>query len=218
MNFVENLLAVTPPVTIAVAAATIFLKSYLKKKGELLASREEFEELNRKLIENTKATEEIKHTLQRKADARTQGANEIFSSLSEIESVLINWNMCIYFRKSQMPDDSKIEELGRKDLADIAQLLVKHMRIISRYDIYFCSEINQLAIDWVNKVYSLIFDMEAIYKTSINYHNDKQVTDKDKLKWIAEMFNKEAHHQLDEIRKIKKELSSMLIEDLEKNC
>ena len=217
LDFVREFISVAFIVSVVVSGATVYLKSYLNKKGELLASREEFEELKRNLIENTKATETIKHTLQRKADSRTQGTNEIFSSLAEIESALLNWQLFIYFRKSGLPDNAKIEDLGRQDLAETAQLLMQYNRVISRYNIFFSSEVNELAMLWARQVYNLLYAMEAVYTASINFHSGKQVTDGDKISWITELFNREIRPKLDDIGAIKRELSMKLIDDLEKN-
>ncbi len=56
-------------VGLSAAAAGAFLGSYFKRKGEHLATREDFDELLRQIKAQTKATEEIKGEIQRDLNA-----------------------------------------------------------------------------------------------------------------------------------------------------
>ncbi|MFL1802955.1 hypothetical protein ACJW8F_16375 [Plesiomonas shigelloides] len=218
MDYLINLLSFSTITTITVTGATIYLKSYLNKKGELLASREEFNELKRNLIENTLATESIKQTLQRKATIRSQGADIILSSLSEIESSLLSWSLFIYFRKRSFPDVTLIEDIGREDLKNTVQLMANYHKSISRYSVFFGDEISNIAMAWSNKAYNLLFDMEAIYLASIEYHSDKIVTDSDRIIWLTTLFNEKIQPQMLELGHLKKLLSTKMYEDLDGNA
>lgn len=219
MNYAETLFVTgvitTLTVTLSIALATIYLKSYLSEKGKMLASREEFQELKRNLIDNIKATESIRLALQRKADARTKGTNELLTCIAEIESNLIHWNLFIYFRKINLPAGSSIEELGRQDLAETANQLMIFNRLQSRYRIYLSDDVSALAFQWSQKIYLLLYDMEAVYKASLEHHKDLQASDEDRLTWISTLFNTVVQPKLDEIGTTKIALSHKLIEYLE---
>jgi hypothetical protein len=73
-----------------------FLGSYLKKRGENLATKEDFNDLLRQAKESTQATEEIRHELskitwvdQKRWDLKREIYSEILLCLNKIDHILI---------------------------------------------------------------------------------------------------------------------------------
>lgn len=211
INMDTYLMLVNASIPFLIAGVGIYLKSYISTKAKNLATREDFEEVSRQLKINTIATEDIKHNMQRKHVAKSDGSALIIEKMAQIESHLRSWSILIYFREDELSPGEPIEELGRKDLRVAAGYVLDLNKTLSQYSIYFSNDLMLSIHVWSSDMYNLIFDYEAAYQASIKFHDGKTVRDRDKVKWISSLIENNIKPKNDALALKKRQINQKLM-------
>lgn len=192
----------------------VYFKSYLSSKANALATREEFQEVSKQLVINTKATEEVKHNLQRKHSAKSKATDLIIERMAQIETGLVYWNIMIYFRLDELEPHEAIENLGKRDSRRIARDIVELNKIVSQYSIYLSSILVESIQEWSTEVYGHLWRIETVYDTSLNYHKGKEVSNRDRMAWLSSLFEEEIYPENHKIIEQKLSINKELVKEL----
>lgn len=183
-------------IVITIAGVSLYLKSYLTKKGENLATKEDFDELQRQLKESTTATEQIKQTINRKESAKSKGINLIRAKIAQIEARLLSWSILVHFRDDELKAGESIEILGIKDLKLTANYIVDVNTLVSEYSIYFEKDTKSVITKWLAEVYKLLFDFYAVYESSIITNKDKDISQVKRFENINTIMDEKVNTKL----------------------
>jgi hypothetical protein len=167
-------------------------------------------------IKRMVANEEAKAIILRLDATKAEGAMKLQGLMAEIESILVNWRLTAYFNKDELKKDETIEDLGLKDLKKVSGLIVQLIKDTNAFSILLGYDILADILTWVNKIYKLIFEYEAIYITSKKSNQGKPMDHTDRVNTIENLMKVGVDPEINQIGKIRDQIRKKLSENIKR--
>lgn len=191
---------------------TIFCSKYSEEIANNIAKNVNLADQIKRMVAN----EEAKAITLRLDASKAEGAMKLQGLMAEIESILVNWRLTAYFHKDELKEDETIEDMGSRDLKKVSCLIIQLLKDTNAYSILLGYDILTDILTWVNKIHKLIFEYEAIYKTSKKSNEGKPKDHTDRVNTIENLMKVGVDPEINQIGKIRDKIRNKLSENIKR--